>query len=89
MNSNVTFEYEFSRDDDDFGWLTTRLETPDFSGRNGMWVQWQDICEFAASLTRWPLTEERPASCEWGFGEHGGYTEITKLSISPEGQREA
>ncbi|HEV7287147.1 hypothetical protein [Sphingomonas sp.] len=85
MNCTLTFEYEFSRDDDDFGWLLARLQTPDFSGRNGMWVQWQDLTDFAASLSQYPFNA--PAVCEWGFGEEGKFTPVTKLSLSAAGVR--
>ena len=85
MNATLTFEYEFSRDDDDFGWLTARVETPDFSGRNGMWVQWQDIVAFGASLHRYPIEATHPLSCEWGFGEAGRYEVVTKVVIAPQG----
>lgn len=83
MNSRLTFQYEFSRDEDDFGWLTAGLETPDFSGRNGMWVQWQDILDFAASLARYPIPKGEAVECEWGFGERGQYTAVTKVRIAP------
>ncbi|MCR5870268.1 MULTISPECIES: hypothetical protein [unclassified Sphingomonas] len=87
MNCTLTFEYEFSRDDDDFGWLLARLQTPDFSGRNGMWVQWQDLTEFAASLSRYPFDAANPAACEWGFGDEAKFTPVTKLSLSAAGVR--
>lgn len=85
MNCTLTFEYEFSRDDDDFGWLIARLQTPEFSGRNGMWVQWQDLTDFAASLSRYPFDAKNPVACEWGFGEEATFTPITKLSLSAAG----
>lgn len=85
MNSKLIIEYEFSKDNDDFGWLIAEVQTPRFRGRNGMWVQWQDVGEFAASLSRYPIDAEEPAVGEWGFGEQGRYTEITKITIAPEG----
>lgn len=85
MNCTLTFEYEFSRDDDDFGWLLARLQTPDFSGRNGMWVQWQDLTEFAASLSRYPFDAANSVACEWGFGEEAEFTPVTRLSFCPAG----
>jgi hypothetical protein len=84
MNSNFVFEYEFSRGDD-FGWLKAKVETPHFGGRNGMWVQWQDLGNFAASLSAYPITPVSPKLCRWGFGKDGKYTEITKLAIAPKG----
>ncbi len=85
MNCTLTFEYEFSSDDDDFGWLLARLQTPDFSGRNGMWVQWQDLTDFAASLSQYPFNAANPVSCEWGFGDERKFTPVTQLSFSPAG----
>lgn len=85
MNCSLVFEYEFSRDGDDFGWLCARLQTPDFSGHNGMWVQWQDLPDFAASLSQCPIEDAKPIICDWGFSEHGRYTPIIKLSITTAG----
>jgi hypothetical protein len=84
MNSKLTFEYEFSRDDD-FGWLMARVETSDFSRSNGMWVQWQDIEDFAAALGRYPIAKDDAVECEWGFSERGQYIEVTKVRIAPSG----
>lgn len=85
MNCSLAFSYEFSRDDGDFGWLRAYVQRPDFSGRNGMWVQWQDVVEFAATLGRYPLTIADPIACDWGFGEQGRHTAITRLRIAPAG----
>lgn len=84
VNSHLTFEYEFSRDDD-FGWLIARLETPDISGCNGMWVQWQDLDDYAAALARHPIPQGDAITRDWGFGERGSYTEVTKIMIAPAG----
>lgn len=85
MDGSLTFEYEFSRDGDDCGWLIARVETPDFSGTNGMWVQWQDVVEFGGALSRYPIEAANPVTCEWGFGEEGKYEVVTKVAIAPEG----
>ncbi|WP_404371643.1 hypothetical protein AB5I39_04375 [Sphingomonas sp. MMS24-J45] len=85
MNSKLIFEYVFSRDGDDLGWLKAEVHTPRFSGRNGAWVQWQDLADFTASLSRFPIESGSPAVGEWGFGEQGQYTEITQVSIAPKG----
>jgi hypothetical protein len=85
MNSVVTLEYEFSRDDDDFGWLIVHVQTPDFSGRNGMWVQWQDVVDFGVALSRYPIDAAAPVTCEWGFSEDEKYEVITKIVITPGG----
>ena len=85
MNSTFVFEYEFSRDGDDFGWLIAMVQTPQFSGRNGMWVQWQDVGDFATSLSTFPIQADSPVLCEWGFSKEGEYSEITKVNIAPKG----
>jgi hypothetical protein len=85
MNSKLILEYEFSRDGDDFGWLSAEVQTPRFSGHNGMWVQWQDVGDFAASLSSYPIGADNPAIGEWGIDEQGQYIEITKVSIAPTG----
>ncbi|MES2496040.1 MAG: hypothetical protein V4618_07995 [Pseudomonadota bacterium] len=83
MNSTLVLEYEFSSDGDDFGWLIAKVQTPLFSGRGGMWVQWQDVGDFAASLSAYPINADRPVLGEWGFAEQGQYTEIIKVRIVP------
>lgn len=85
MNSKLTLEYEFSRDDDDFGWLAAAVETPKFKARNGMWVQWQDVGDFAAALSTYPFQADSPVTGEWGFSEAEKYTAITKVIIVPNG----
>jgi len=82
MNSSLVFEYEFSKDGDDFGWLKAKLDTPLFTARNGMWVQRQDVVDFAKTLKTYPIQADCPAVGDWGFGEQGKSVEITKLSIS-------
>lgn len=62
MNSKLTFEYRFSTDGDDFGLLFASVETPRFTGTNEMWVQWQDLTDFAATLARFPIAEDDPAT---------------------------
>lgn len=83
MNCTLSFRYEFSRDDDDFGWLAASLRTPQFSGRNGMWVQWQDLSEFAEALSRYPIDAAGPVECNWGFGGEGGYSPVTRVRVRP------
>jgi hypothetical protein len=85
MNSRLTLSYAFSRDGDDFGWLRADVYTPDFSARNGMWVQWQDLGDFAAELSRYPLTQEAPVTVDWGYGTDRGYESVTKIVIAPRG----
>ena len=84
MNSKLMLAYEFS-DSDDFGWLIAEVQTPSFSGRNGMWVQWQDVGDFAALLSTYPITADKPVVEEWGFTQQGEHTEITKIGVAPRG----
>ena len=86
MNSSLSLEYEFSRNGDDFGWLIAKVTTPDFSGRNGMWVQWQDIADFASSLSRFPIEVDVPLQCDWGFSAKDKYSQITAIKIAPVGK---
>jgi hypothetical protein len=86
MNSTLTFALEPSKDkNDDFGWLTAITKTPQFSAQNGMWVQWQDLVEFGLTLGRYPITASEPIACEWGYGEFGEYTLVTRVEITPVG----
>jgi hypothetical protein len=85
MNSSLVLEYRFSPDGDDFGWLMAKVQTPHFGGSNGMWVQWQSLGDFAASLSTYPIHQVSPAVCGWGFEKDGQDTEITKVVISPKG----
>jgi hypothetical protein len=86
MNCTLSLEYEFSRDGDHFGWLNARLQAPDFTGRNVMLVQWQDLTDYAASLGQYPIDVANPVTCDWGFGEEGRYAPITRVVIAPAGQ---
>jgi hypothetical protein len=85
MNSTLSFEYQFNSDGDDLGSLIARVETPDFSGWNSMWVQWQDIRDFASSLSSFPIEANSPLKCEWGFDKNGEYTQVTVVKIAPTG----
>jgi hypothetical protein len=85
MTSSLSLEYEFSPDGDDFGWLIAQLETPDFSGRNGMWVQWQDLVEFGEKLVRYPIDAANPIVEEWGFSREDEHTMITRIKVAPSG----
>jgi len=84
MSASLTLEYEFSHHDD-FGWLVARLETPDFCGRNGMFVQWQDLVEYGEALARYPIEAADPVINEWGFGTVEDYNCITRIVIGPSG----
>lgn len=84
MNSQLVLTYSYDADDD-FGWLAAAVETPRFRGRNGMWVQWQDLGDLAAALGAYPLDPEQPATGAWGYSENGIFTAVTRLEFSPRG----
>lgn len=90
MNSSFIVAFEFSRDGDDFGWLTAEVQTPRFRGSNGMWVQWQDVSDLAEALRAHPIKQNDPVTADWGFGEASQgkavATTITGLSIEPRGK---
>lgn len=88
MTSGVTLSYDFSADpNDDFGWLTVIVESENCRGKNGMWVQWQDVVDFAEKLSQYPIASETPVEAEWGFTEEGNYTRVTFISLSPANAR--
>lgn len=68
---------------DDFGYLTVAVETPDFSGRGGFWVQWQDVIEFAEALGAYPITNDAPVGCQWGYEMQEGDDLILRIEIKP------
>lgn len=83
MTDNLTLAYEFTNDpNDDFGWLAASVEADGFRARNGFWVQWQDVVEFASHLAPYPLPADGPVKAEWGFDENGEYTRVTLISLS-------
>lgn len=85
MNCKLSLQYEFSQDGDDFGWLAAHVDTPSFGGRNGMWVQWQNLLDFASSLKSYPIQADTPSNAQWGVGERDKYTEVTTITIAPMG----
>lgn len=80
--SSLTVTYEHSLDDD-FGRLRLALETRDFTGRGGFWVQWQDVEEFAESLSVYPLPSANPPRAQWGFEKLEGDDLIIGLELKP------
>ncbi|QNP43738.1 hypothetical protein H9L15_03475 [Sphingomonas daechungensis] len=83
MADNLTLAYEFTNDpNDDFGWLAASVEASGFRARNGFWVQWQDLVEFASRLAPYPLPTNGPVEAEWGYSENGEYTRVTLISLS-------
>jgi len=51
-----------------------------------MWVQSQDVTEFAQALAAYPIAADEPLVREWGFGGDGGHEIVTSVSIAPEGR---
>jgi len=83
MRGSLTLKYEFNPDpNDDFGWLEARVEADGFCGANGFWVQWQDVVEFASSLSQYPLPKGQRVEAEWGYSEGGTYTRVTFISLT-------
>jgi hypothetical protein len=88
MAGSVTFAYEFSGDpDDSFGWLAVTAEAEGFRGANGIWVQWQDVGEFAERLSQYPFPSGEPVEAEWGYSEEEAYTRVTFISLRPSDAR--
>ena len=75
--------YEYASNGDDFGRLRFVVETEDFAGRGGFWVQWQDVEEFAAALEDYPLSKDAPPMARWGFEDVQGNNLILGLAIRP------
>jgi hypothetical protein len=70
-------------DRDDFGRLTVSVETETQAGTGGFWVQWQDIVEFAGSLSEYPIAIENPISAQWGYESLEGDDLIIGIVIGP------
>jgi len=85
MDAGLTVKYEFSQDDDDFGWLDVAVRTPSFSGAAGFWVQWQDVVEWDAKLFLYPIPVGHAVDEEWGQSDSDGsnYQVIVGIRIAP------
>lgn len=83
MSASLALTYDFSRDDDDFGWLPASLKTPMLSGSFGFWVQWQDVTEWGEALFHYPIPRDRPVVADWGMFESDGtnYQPIVKVAV--------
>jgi hypothetical protein len=79
--------YEHSRDGDNFGWLELEVRTADFRGRAGTWVQWQDLDEFADTLSLYPIRAEAPLRGEWGRDPHISGEGNLAVAIEPANRR--
>jgi hypothetical protein len=65
----MTLRYEYDRTPpiDDFGWLGVQVQTEQYSGTGGFWVQWQDVSELADRLRQYPIPPDAPIQAQWGF----------------------
>jgi hypothetical protein len=68
---------------DDFGRLSVTVETDQFSGRGGFWVQWQDVVEFGESLSAYPISTEKPVVAQWGYEQQEGDDLTVRIEIGP------
>lgn len=85
MGAKLTIRYQFSLDDDDFGWLAVSVETEPFAGQGGFWVQLQDVDEWTAKLDAYPFSTEDPCVVDWGQCDSDGsnYQVIIGIKIIP------
>ena len=92
--SKITLKYQYDSSffdpkeaRDDFGRLSVAVETEQFSGKGGFWVQWQDVKEFGEALDVFPITAEKPISVQWGFNMLEGDDLILRFEITPANKR--
>jgi len=85
MTASLTLTYDFSRDDDDFGWLQAKVQSSKASGVFGFWVQWQDVEQWGETLFRYPIPRGDPLIADWGQSDSdgGNYQPIVKVTIAP------
>ena len=83
MKAQLIIRYDFSRDDDDFGWLHAELITLKVSGKAGFWVQWQDIEDWASELADLPMRGGAESQADWGQTESDGsnYQPVIKTVV--------
>lgn len=87
--SKLAFRYQYDPSHldralvDDFGYLAVAVETPDFSGRGGFWVQWQDVIEFGEALAIYPITDDAPVVGQWGYEMQQGDDLILRIEVKP------
>ena len=80
----LSLSYKHDADpDDDFGQLQVAVNASGFSGSGFMWVQWQDIEEFAADLAAFPLPANPPVSLRRGFNDLVGDDLRIAIEIQP------
>lgn len=75
------FDEKLNRDD--FGLLSLKVETEQFSGRGGFWVQWQDVVEFGEKLNAYPIEVDNPIIAQWGYNMQEGDDLIIRICIAP------
>jgi hypothetical protein len=92
--SKLTLRYRYDssflepgKQADDFGRLSIEVETEQFSGRGGFWVQWQDVREFGDALGTFPLAEDNPVTVQWGYDMQEGDDLVLRLEIAPANNR--
>jgi hypothetical protein len=82
--ASLTLKYEHNSDpNDDFGWLAMSVATEMMQGEGGMWVQWQDVKEFAESLDVFPLSDGEFRELDRGYGQQNDYHSVVKVRIEP------
>ncbi|KPF75895.1 MAG: hypothetical protein HEQ21_04950 [Blastomonas sp.] len=75
------FDKELDRDD--FGRLSIRFETENFTGSGGFWVQWQDVVRFGDDLVAYPINAESPIIAQWGYEMQKGDDLIIRIAVAP------
>lgn len=83
---NYRFDQSFfdkELDRDDFGRLSLRFETENFTGIGGFWVQWQDVVEFGERLRAYPIPAESPVVVQWGYEMQQGDDVIIRIAVGP------
>jgi hypothetical protein len=81
---SVSFEPDSS---DGVGLLRFAVETRDFAGAGGFWAQSSDIDAFAAALTVYPISTDKPPSVRLGYERHAGDDLIVAITIKPDDLR--
>jgi len=81
-----TLTLSFTHDPDPnehFGQFHIAVSASGFSGSGYMWVQWQDIEEFAEALAAFPLPASPPVSLRRGFNHTAGDDLRVAIEIRP------
>ena len=87
----LRYRHDPSRDDptadrDDFGRLSIRVETSQFIGEGGFWVQWQDLVAFGETLATYPIDAAKPLGVRWGYDKAEGDDLVVRIAIGPTGE---